>query len=120
MEIKDIASSEEEEYYTNKEMRHLQANKENDMTHDKPVILESPDTFTNKDWGLINLIDEQYGTQWEGHDPNIEEPHEMTMIPQKSPIKNDENNAKQVAQILTNVRTCTRTSRHSQILNKIF
>ena len=94
MEIEDIASSKEEEYYTNKETRHLQTNRENEMTYDEPVIPESPDTFTNKDWGLIDPIDKQYGTQWEGHDPNMEEPHEMTMIPQKSPTENDKNDAK--------------------------
>ena len=90
-------------------------NKEN-----KPVIPETPDSLSDQDWKEFNLIDKQYGTQWEGHDPNIEEPHEMTMIPQsKSPTENDENDAKQAAQILANVKICTKSSRHSQISNEV-
>ena len=57
MEIKEIASSEEEDY-TNEETRHLQINKkEVNTNNDEPVILELPDTFTDKDWGMIDLID---------------------------------------------------------------
>ena len=47
----------------------------------EPVILEMPDSLSDQDWREFNLIDKQYGTQWEGHDPNMEEPHEMTIIP---------------------------------------
>ena len=121
MEIEDIASSEEEEYYTNKEMRHLQINKEreNDMMHNEPVIPESPDSLSDQDWKEFDPIDKQYGTQWEGHDPNMEEPHEMTRISQrKSPTENNENNAEQAAQILADVKTYTKTSRYSQIVNE--
>ena len=121
MEIEEIASSEEEENdFTNNEMRHQQKGKEIAMNKEKePVILETPDSLSDQDWKEFNLIDEQYSTQWEGHDPNIEEPHEMTEIPQrKSPTENDENNAKWAAQILANVKTYTETSRYSQIVNK--
>ena len=63
-------------------------NKEN-----KPVILETSDSLSDQDWKEFNLIDKWYSTQWEGYDPNIEEPYEMTEISQrKSPTENDENN----------------------------
>ena len=49
----------------------------------------------------------------------MEEPHEMTMIPQnKSPTENDENDAEQAAQILANIKTYTETSRYSWIINE--
>ena len=89
-------------------------NKEN-----KPVILETSDSLSDQDWKEFNLIDKWYSTQWEGYDPNIEEPYEMTEISQrKSPTENDENNAEQAAQILVNIRTYTETSRYSQIANE--
>ena len=121
MEIEEIASSEEENNFTDDEMRHQQKGKEVAMNKgNEPVILETPDSLSNQDWKEFNPIDKQYGTQWEGHDPNMEEPHEMTMIPQsKSPTENDENDAKQAAQILANVKTCTESSRHGQILNEM-
>ena len=121
MEIEEIASSEEENNFTDDEMRHQQKGKEVAMNKEnEPVIPETPDSLSNQDWKEFNLIDEQYGTQWEGHDPNMEEPHEMTMIPQsKSPTENDENNAEQATQILANVKTCTESSGHGQISNEM-
>ena len=81
MEIKGIASSEEENDFTNNKMRHQQKGKEVAINKEnEPVIPEMPDSLSNQDWKEFNLIDKQYGTQWEGHDPNMEEPHEMTMI----------------------------------------
>lgn len=58
IEIKEIASSEEEEYTDNKKSRYLQINKKKEINiiYNKPVIPGSPDTFTNEDWGIINPI----------------------------------------------------------------
>ena len=85
----------------------------------KPVILKAPDSLSNQEWKEFNPIDKQYGTQWEGHDPNMEEPHEIAMISQrKSPTENNKNDAEQAAQILANVKIYTETSRYSQIANK--
>ena len=120
-EIEEIASSEEEE--TDEETRHLQSGKEKEIateTENEPVIDESPDKLLDKDWEVFDSLDKQFSTQWEGHNPNVEEPHEMTEIPQnKSPTDNDKNNAEQAAQILAEEeKTCTESSRHSQILNE--
>ena len=121
MEIKEIASSKEENDFTDDEMRHQQKGKEVATNKEsKPVIPEMPDSLSNQDQKEFNLIDKQYGTQWEGHDPNMKEPHEMTEIPQrKSPTENDENNAEQATQILANVKTCTESSGHGQISNEM-
>ena len=81
IEIKEIASSKEENNFTNDEMRHQQKGKEVAIEENEPVIPETPDSLSNQDWKEFDPIDKQYGTQWEGHDPNMEEPHEMTMIP---------------------------------------
>ena len=120
MEIKEIASSEEENDFTDNKMRHKQKDKEVDINKkNKPVILETPDSLSDQDWKEFNLINKQHSTQWEGHEPNMEESHEMTTISQrKSPTENDKNNTKQAAQILANIRTYTETSRYSQIINK--
>ena len=121
IEIEEIASSEEENNFTDDEMRHKWKGKEVAMNNEnEPVILEMPDSLSDQDWREFNLIDKQYGTQWEGHDPNMEEPHEMTIIPwNKSPTENNKNDAKQAAQILANVKICTKSSRHSQISNEV-
>ena len=115
IEIKEIASSEEENDFTDNKMRHKQKDKEVDINKkNKPVILETPDSLSDQDWKEFNLIDKQYGTQWEGHDPNMKEPHEMTEIPQrKSPTENDENNTECTAKILANIRIYTKTSGYS-------
>ena len=119
IEIKEIASSKEENNFTNDEMRHQQKGKEVAIEENEPVIPETPDSLSNQDQKEFNLINEQYGTQWEGHDPNMEEPHEMTEISQrKSPTENDENDAEQAAQILVNIKIYTETSRYSQITNE--
>ena len=120
MEVEEIASSKEENDFTDNEIRHQQKGKEVAMNKEnEPVILEMPDSLSNQDWKEFNLIDEWYGTQWEGHDPNMEEPHEMTEISQrKSPTENDENDAEQAAQILVNIKIYTETSRYSQITNE--
>ena len=120
IEIKEIASSEEENNSINDKIRHQQEGKEAAINKEnKPVILETPDSLSNQDWKEFNLINKQHSTQWEGHEPNMEESHEMTRISQrKSPTENDKNNTKQAAQILANIRTYTETSRYSQIINK--
>ena len=96
IEIEEIASSKEENNFTNNEMRHQQQGKEVTINKEnEPVIPETPNSLSNQDWKGFNPIDKQYSTQWEGHDPNMEEPHEMTMIPQrKSPTKNNKNDTK--------------------------
>ena len=115
MEIKEIASSKEENNFTDNKMRHQQKSKEVAMNKEnKPVIPETPDSLSDQDWKEFNLINEQYSTQWEDHDPNMEEPYEMTKISQrKSPIENDKNDAEQAAQILANIKIYTETSRYS-------
>ena len=120
IEIEEIASSEKKNDFTDNEMRHQQKGKEVIINKEnKPVIPETPDNLSDQDWKEFNLIDEWYSTQWEGHDPNMEEPHEMTEIPQrKSPIENDENNTEWAVQILANIRTYTETSGYSWITNE--
>lgn len=80
-------------------MRHQQKDKEVAINKEnKPVILGTPDNLSDQGWKEFDPINEQYSTQWEGHNPNMEEPHEMTRIPQrKSPTENDENDTEQAA-----------------------
>ena len=57
-EIKEIASSEEEE--TDEETRHLQSGKEKEIateTENEPVIDESPDKLLNEDWEVFDSLD---------------------------------------------------------------
>ena len=57
MEIKEIASSKEENNFTNNEIRHQQKGKEVALNKEnKPVIPEMPDNLSNQDWKEFNPI----------------------------------------------------------------
>ena len=59
MEVEEIASSKEENDFTDNEIRHQQKGKEVAMNKEnEPVILEMPDSLSNQDWKEFNLIDE--------------------------------------------------------------
>ena len=49
IEIKEIASSKEENNFTNDEMRHQQKGKEVAIEENEPVIPETPDSLSNQD-----------------------------------------------------------------------
>ena len=43
------------------------------ITHQEPVQELSPDSLPDEDWQGIDFLDEEYGIQWNGHEPNMEE-----------------------------------------------
>ena len=59
IEIEEIASSKEENKFTDNKIRHQQKGKEVVMNKEnEPVIPETPDSLSNQDWKEFNLIDE--------------------------------------------------------------
>ena len=62
------------------------------ITHQEPVQELSPDNLVNKDWQGIDFLDEEYGIQWNGHEPNMEKLLEVPDTPQSesaNPIQNE-------------------------------
>ena len=62
------------------------------ITHQKPVQELLPDSLVDEDWQDINFLDEEYSTQWNGHEPNMEELLEVSDTPQNNntiPIWNE-------------------------------
>ena len=63
----------------------IRKSEESDATEDitqEPVQGLSPDNLVNEDWQGIDFLDEEYGIQWNGHEPNMEKLLEVPNIPQ--------------------------------------
>ena len=72
----------------------IRKSKESDATEDitqEPVQGLSPDNLVNEDWQGIDFLDEEYGIQWNGHEPNMEKLLEVPNTPQSesaNPVRN--------------------------------
>ena len=97
-EIDEIMSSSEEEYWPNERM--VGSDSGSDKAHirtdgsekaiNEPVHEKSLGELPNQDWSVNDFLDEEYGAQWNGHDPNVEELHEIPETPQNATSGNDE------------------------------
>ncbi|ODM17103.1 hypothetical protein SI65_07502 [Aspergillus cristatus] len=91
-------SSSEEEYWPNEwtmgsDSRSNKAHTRMDGSEkaiNEPAQEESTDKLPNQDWSANDFLDEEYGTQRNGHDPNMEKLHEIPKTPQNTTPGNDE------------------------------
>ncbi|ODM21415.1 hypothetical protein SI65_02258 [Aspergillus cristatus] len=91
-------SSSEEEYWPNEQT--VGSNSGSNEAHtrmdgsekaiNKPVHEKSLSKLPNQDWSANDFLDEEYSTQRNGHDPNVEELHEIPETPQNATPRNDE------------------------------
>ena len=72
----------------------IRESEESDATEDitqEPVQEMTPDSLPDEDWQGIDFLDEEYGIQWNGHEPNMEELLEVPDTPQSesaNPVRN--------------------------------
>lgn len=86
----------------------------------KPDLEGSPSNQYNKVHKIIDPLDKEYRTQWEGHDPNIKKSHELLEIPQiKIPLENKYKNKTQnlAEENKEKEKSYTRSSMYSPLLN---
>ena len=73
----------------------IRESEESDATEDitqEPVQEMTPDSLPDEDWQGIDFLDEEYGIQWNGHEPNMEELLEVPDTPQSesaNPVRNE-------------------------------
>ena len=102
-EINEIAESSEEDYWPNEwtvgsnrgyDKAHVRMDgSEKAIDTNEPDLEGSPGNRHDEVHKVIDPLDEEYGTQWEGHDPNMEEPHELPETPQTgNPSENEYEN----------------------------
>ena len=98
-EINKITKSSKEDYWPNEwtvgsncgyNKAHVRMDgSKKTINTNKPDLEGSPSNQHDKVHKVINPLDKEYRTQWEGHDPNMEEPHELLETPQiKIPSEN--------------------------------
>ena len=105
-EIDEIMSSSEEEYWPNERM--VGSDSGSDKAHirtdgsekaiNEPVQEKSLGELPNQDWPVNDFLDEEYGAQWNGHDPNVEELHKIPETPQNATPENDEHEEQSLAE----------------------
>ena len=52
------------------------------ITHQEPAQELSSDNLVDEDWQDIDFLDEEYGIQWNGHEPNMERLLKISDTPQ--------------------------------------
>ena len=94
-EIDDIMSSSYEELRqpNNEANTMICESEESDGTEaiQEPVQELTPDSLPDEDWQGIDPLNKEYGTQWNGHDPNMEGLLKIPETPQTNNPENKEN-----------------------------
>ena len=85
----------------------------------KPNLEKSPSNQHDEDYKVFDPLNKEFRTQWEGHDPNMEVPHELPKTPQyEAPSEENKQSNKNLADKEEKEnKDCTRSSVYSPLLN---
>ena len=88
-----------------------------DKAINKPDLERSPGNQHDKDHKVFDPLDKEFRTQWEGHDPNMEVPHELPETPQyETPSEENEQLNENLADEKEN-EDCMRSGVYSPLSN---